>query len=235
MSDASVLIVDDDDEDLAFGIGIRLRRSGCEVLTVADAYMAQHRALRDRPDVTILDLGLPGGGMAFLQRSFPDLDATSADDRGATVLSRTETSATPRRRREDHVWKGAPMANPRVLIVDDDPDLALGIGIRLQRSGYDVVSAPDVVLAQQRLLRDRPDAVILDLGLPGGGGMTFLRRAQANLETTQIPVIVLTAKDHSVEAEVLEAGAFEFYQKPVDTQTLIGALERALGREEATV
>lgn len=230
------MLIVDDDEDLAFGIGIRLRRSGFEVLTVADAYTARHRALRDRPNVTILDLGLPGGGgMAFLQRAFPNLDATSADDQGATVVSRTETSATPRRRRQDHAWKGAPMANPRVLIVDDDPDLALGIGITLQRSGYDVVSAPDAVQAQQRLLRDRPDAVILDLGLPGGGGMTFLRRAQANLETTQIPVIVLTAKDHSVEAEVIEAGAFEFYQKPVDTQTLIGALERALGREEATV
>jgi len=127
------------------------------------------------------------------------------------------------------------MANPKVLIVDDDADLALGIGIRLQRSGYDVATAPDAVLAQQRLLRDRPYAVILDLGLPGGGGMTFLRRAKANLETTQIPVIVLTAKDHSVEAEVLAAGAAEFHQKPVDNETLIEAIERALGREEANV
>jgi DNA-binding response OmpR family regulator len=127
------------------------------------------------------------------------------------------------------------MADPTVLIVDDDDDLALGIGIRLRSSGFEVLTAPDAWVALQRALRDRPDVVILDLGLPAGGGMTFLQRARSNLDLALMPVIVLTAQDHSVEAEVLEAGATEFLQKPVDNETLIAAIMRALGRDNATV
>lgn len=126
------------------------------------------------------------------------------------------------------------MANPTVLIVDDDEDLAFGIGIRLQRSGFNVLTASDAVTAQRRALHDDPDLIILDLGLPAGGGMNFLHRAKTNLDLAMIPVIVLTAQDHSVEAEVLDAGAADFFQKPVDNDTLITAIMRALGREAAT-
>lgn len=127
------------------------------------------------------------------------------------------------------------MADAIVLIVEDDADLAFALGVRLRRSGYDVITAPDAVMAQQLAVRDQPDVIILDLGLPGGGGMTSLRRAKSNANTALMPVVVLTASDHSVEADVHDAGAVEFHQKPVDNATLTDVIERALGRQEASV
>lgn len=127
------------------------------------------------------------------------------------------------------------MADATVLIIDDDEDLALDIGIRLRRSGFNVLTATDAWMAYQSAVRDHPDVVILDLGLPAGGGMSLLQRARSNLDVALIPVIVLTAQDHSVEAEVLDAGATEFFHKPVDNDTLIAAIMHALGREGATL
>jgi CheY-like chemotaxis protein len=79
-------------------------------------------------------------------------------------------------------------------------------------------------------LRERPDAILLDLGLPGGNGLMVLERFKANVTLGDIPVIIITADDPQVaEARAIEAGAVAFLQKPIEHDKLIKTVEQALG------
>jgi CheY-like chemotaxis protein len=124
----------------------------------------------------------------------------------------------------------------KVLIVEDDDDLRRGLTRRLQASGYTVVNAPDGVAAISVARNERPDVVLLDLGLPGGNGLTVLER-YANLpELSAIPVVVLTGQDpRTAEPATRKFHVVSaFLQKPVDNKNLIEAIEHAL-RGETTL
>jgi CheY-like chemotaxis protein len=79
-------------------------------------------------------------------------------------------------------------------------------------------------------LKERPDAILRDLGLPGGNGLMVLQRLKANTSLSCIPVIIVTAEDPLVaEAGTIEAGAVAFLQKPVDQDKLMTAVQQAVG------
>lgn len=123
------------------------------------------------------------------------------------------------------------MAPKKILLVDDDPDVALGLGIRLRKAGgYNVVVASDGVGAVTRAQRERPDLIILDIGLPAGDGFSVLERLKTLTSTALVPVIVLTAKDPAfVRDRVLEMGADAFFQKPADNDAFLASVRQALG------
>ncbi|MGH7219925.1 MAG: response regulator [Nitrospiraceae bacterium] len=78
-------------------------------------------------------------------------------------------------------------------------------------------------------LKERPDAILLDLGLPGGNGLMVLERLKANTSLGSIPVIIVTAEDPQVaEARAIEGGAVAFLQKPVDQDKLMAAVQQAV-------
>jgi DNA-binding response OmpR family regulator len=113
----------------------------------------------------------------------------------------------------------------RVLVVDDDPDLVLGLRVRLEAMGYAVTGASDAEVASASIRNDAPDVIILDLGLPGEGGLAFLSRLRgAPGPVSRIPVIVLTAGEESARAPSLAAGAQVFFQKPVESWELVDAI-----------
>jgi DNA-binding response OmpR family regulator len=120
------------------------------------------------------------------------------------------------------------MSNAKILIIDDDADLTLGLAIRLRSNGYDVASASDASMALTRILQEQPALIILDLALPGGDGFTVLERVRANAKTALIPVIVLTAKSQSLEDKALRQGAAAFFQKPADNDALLQAIANCL-------
>jgi DNA-binding response OmpR family regulator len=128
------------------------------------------------------------------------------------------------------------MNKPRILIVDDDPDLLHGLGVRLRATGYDVIAARDISEAVTAARREHPDLVILDLGLPAGDGFEVMERFQANPESASIPVFVLSARDPEQNRQrALDHGALEFFHKPVHHKVLIAAIRRAIGAgEDAT-
>ena len=113
-----------------------------------------------------------------------------------------------------------------ILIIDDDPDLAMGLAVRLRSHGYEVSAAPDAISGYARVRNDSPDLILLDLGLPGGDGLTVLERIRTNMHTQLTPVIVLTARDLSFQVQAKELGAQAYLQKPVDNDVLIETVAR---------
>ena len=121
------------------------------------------------------------------------------------------------------------MGAKKVLIVEDDLDFLRGLGIRLKASGYDVLSATDGVQAIGATRRDKPDLILLDIGLPGGDGYVVMDRLKLIGKMT-VPIIVLSAKDPSIHrAKALETGASVFLHKPVDNCVLLAMMRQLLG------
>jgi DNA-binding response OmpR family regulator len=126
------------------------------------------------------------------------------------------------------------MSEKKILIVDDDSQLLLGLTPRLRANSYSVVTAVDAIDALAVARKELPDLVILDLGLPGGDGFVVLERLKnmANLATT--PVIVLSARDPiSNKKRALDAGAVAYFQKPPENHELLTAIRQALGESVA--
>ena len=122
------------------------------------------------------------------------------------------------------------MKKKTILIIDDHADTRLLVSARLKKHQYNPVFAADAMQAIAVARETLPDAILLDLSLPGGNGFIVLTRLKANTALSGIPVIILTA-DESPESELkgLEAGAEAFLHKPVQEETLIAAVEGAVG------
>ena len=122
------------------------------------------------------------------------------------------------------------MNGKKLLIVDDDQHLVIGLTARLKANGYSVVSATDAISAIAVARKEAPDLIILDLGLPAGDGFVVLDRVRGLADLMQIPVIVLSARDPAESKKrALDAGAIAFFQKPPDNHEFLVAIRRALG------
>jgi DNA-binding response OmpR family regulator len=117
----------------------------------------------------------------------------------------------------------------KILIIEDDVDLQRGLNIRLRAANYDTAFAADAVMALSIAKKEAPDLILLDLGLPGGDGFLVLDRMKNIASLACTPVIVVSARDPLANKErALKAGAEAFFQKPVDNQELMKAIQRAL-------
>jgi len=117
----------------------------------------------------------------------------------------------------------------KILVVDDDSDIRLGLNIRLRASGYATAFAADGVTAVSMARTERPDLILLDLGLPAGDGFQVLERLKTNTELAHTPVIVLSASDAEAnEWRAVKAGAAGYLQKPVDDEDLLEAIASGL-------
>ena len=126
------------------------------------------------------------------------------------------------------------MANSKIMIVDDDPDLRQALRLRLRANKYETVNAVDGYSAIAMAYKERPDLIILDLGLPAGDGFVVLDRLQKDDKLSSIPVIVLTARDPQAnERRVLRVGAAAFFQKPADNAELLDVIRASLNQAGA--
>ena len=118
------------------------------------------------------------------------------------------------------------MAKTKILIIDDSADTRSLVSTRLKKHQYDTVFAADALQAITIARQTQPDAIILDLGLPGGHGFIVMERLKSITQLNSIPVIILTA-DESLESEFkgLEGGAAFFLRKPVQEEALINAVK----------
>ncbi len=116
----------------------------------------------------------------------------------------------------------------KILIVEDDPNIAKALSIRLKNAGYEVNVAPDALTAVETAVKRVPDLVLLDISLPAGDGFTVAERIQS-LIPTATPLIFLTAsKKPGLREKAKELGAAAFFQKPYEVDDLLGAIQVAL-------
>jgi DNA-binding response OmpR family regulator len=117
----------------------------------------------------------------------------------------------------------------KLLVVEDDSDAMKGLSIRLKANGYVVLQAMNAASAIVSARGECPDVIVLDLGLPDLDGYTLMKQLKESPETADIPVIVLTARDHQGNQErSYDMGAFDFFQKPVIDKWFLASIERAL-------
>ena len=115
----------------------------------------------------------------------------------------------------------------KILIVDDEPQLALAVKIRLQAHGYEVTIAPDGRQALEAVAQSRPDCILLDVLMPVMDGYSCLRQLNATLGRGVIPVIILTSRDRMKDLFELE-GIADYVVKPFDHEDLLARLQRVL-------
>jgi DNA-binding response OmpR family regulator len=126
------------------------------------------------------------------------------------------------------------MTGKKILIVDDDPHLLLGLTAKLKANGYRVMCATDALSAITVARKQAPDLVILDLGLPAGDGFLVLERMKGLADLVATPVIVLSARDPAENKKrALDAGAVAFFQKPPDRYEFLTEIRQALGEKIA--
>jgi len=126
---------------------------------------------------------------------------------------------------------GRPGKGRMVLLVEDEDQLRRVMKDLLEREGYKVAEARDGAQALDEVDRSAPDLIMLDLNLPGIDGYGVLQRLRSRPSTSQIPVIVLTAKgDEDNEVRVFQMGADDFLTKPFRARALSARLEAVLSR-----
>lgn len=117
---------------------------------------------------------------------------------------------------------------PRVILIEDEPNIREAIRFILSRAGFEVSSHGDGRTAADLVARDPPDVVILDLMLPGRSGLEVLRDLRAREATRALPVLMLTARGRAPDREAaLRLGATRFMTKPFSNAEVLAAV-RAL-------
>lgn len=121
----------------------------------------------------------------------------------------------------------APSGEHTIAVVEDDEDIRANVCRFLEKPGLNVWGAESAEDFYVRLLRDKADLVLVDLGLPGEDGLSLVRR----LAALDIPVVVLTARgDLDSRIAGLDAGALQYFVKPTDLNELVAGIRSQLRR-----
>ncbi len=117
-------------------------------------------------------------------------------------------------------------SRPRILVVDDEPQIHRFLGPALDAAGYEPVRADTGAEALREIARRAPDAVVLDLGLPDMDGKEVMTKARAFYEG---PILILSARDREIEKiDALDLGADDYIEKPFGVGELLARLRVAL-------
>src|SRR5512137_217878 len=123
---------------------------------------------------------------------------------------------------------GPPGARPRILLAEDDPDEREAVVAGLE-ADYEVAAVSDGIQALASARLGVPDLVVLDLRLPGIDGLAVLDALRGDLQTAEVPVILLSGQaDDATRVRALDLGAADFVQKPASLQELRARIERTL-------
>lgn len=114
----------------------------------------------------------------------------------------------------------------RVLVADDDPDIRFLLEMTLEDGGYEVTLAGDGKTAVEVALDLRPELIVLDIMMPGIDGLCALRSLKADPRTSEIPIVLLTAKTSEADTWAgWEAGADYYITKPLDFDNLLSFID----------
>src|SRR5437763_7660 len=125
--------------------------------------------------------------------------------------------------------------SPRVLVVDDNPDVVLLMQELLASRGYDAVAVSHAAAAEAEIRRYPPDLILLDVVMPGKSGYELCREIKENPSTRLIPVVLITGlSDREDKLRGIEAGADDFLNKPIFAEELFARVKSLLKLKEFT-
>ena len=120
-------------------------------------------------------------------------------------------------------------AKRKILVIEDEPDMAMGLRTNLEFDGYAVITAPDGERGLALAVSERPSCILLDLMLPGIDGFETCQRIRK--EGIRAPIIVLTARGQEIDkVRGLELGADDYVTKPFGLQELLARIRAVLRR-----
>ncbi|MBI3615824.1 MAG: response regulator transcription factor [Candidatus Omnitrophica bacterium] len=120
---------------------------------------------------------------------------------------------------------------PRIIVVEDEKSIVRILTYNLEREGYQVSVAKDGEEALEKIRREPPSLVLLDLMLPKIDGLEVCRQIKADPKTAQLPIIMLTAKTQETDRVVgLELGADDYLPKPFSPRELVARVKAVLRR-----
>lgn len=121
---------------------------------------------------------------------------------------------------------------PRILIVDDEPNLVLALELLMRKEGYEIHTAPDGEAAVADAERLRPDLILLDVMMPKMDGYEVCQRLRANPALKGVTIVMLTAKGREVEREKgLALGADLYITKPFSTREVVRRVKEVLAAQ----
>ncbi len=117
----------------------------------------------------------------------------------------------------------------KILVVDDEPNIVKLLQVNLQRAGYQVVTASDGLEALAKVKQEQPDLVLLDVIMPRLDGWKALERLRSDPATTELPVVMLTAKAQDGDIfDSMQKGAHLHITKPFNPLALLTLIQRIL-------
>jgi two-component system phosphate regulon response regulator PhoB len=126
------------------------------------------------------------------------------------------------------------MKSEKILIVDDEAAIREMIAIALELAGYDCIEAEDALQAHHLVVDERPALILLDWMLPGMSGIELARRLKRDENTSEIPIIMLTARgEEDNKIQGLDAGADDYITKPFSTRELASRIKAVLRRSSS--
>ena len=124
---------------------------------------------------------------------------------------------------------------PRILVVDDNPDLMVLMRELLETRGYEVIAVPDAAQAEAEIRRQAPDLILSDVVMPGKSGYEFCRELKEDPATRLIPFVLITGlSDREDKLRGIEAGADDFLNKPIFSEELFARVKSLLKLKEFT-
>jgi two-component system, OmpR family, phosphate regulon response regulator PhoB len=127
------------------------------------------------------------------------------------------------------------MPQPRILIIEDEKGLVQSLSWYFDREGYETVAVGDGAEGLRKAQTLLPDLILLDLMLPGMGGLDVCRELRAGEKTRQIPIIMITARaEETDQVEGFAKGADDYVTKPFSNKVLLQRVKAILRRAEAT-
>ncbi len=122
-----------------------------------------------------------------------------------------------------------------IYCVEDDKSIRELVVYSLNNTGFKAVGFPDAEQLHECLKTEKPELILLDLMLPGEDGITVLKKLKRNVDTAEIPVIVITAKDTEYDKVIgLDNGADDYIVKPFGIMELISRIKAVLRRTKKT-
>lgn len=249
---AQKILIVDDDAGFRMYVSHLLEQKGYAIVIAGDGATAINVARRENPDLIVLDLVLPmGDGFMVMQRlkqmpALAEIPIISVSGTNIEIFHRRalESGANvflPKPLKNDVLLSeiqklltaktaAAAAGKKKILLVEDEPNFRQMLDTYLEWAGYKIVLAPDSISALSAVNREKPDLILLDIGLPGGDGMMILQKVKANPATAHTPVIMVSGKDPAVyKDQSLVAGAAAYFQKPLKNEELLAAIHKTLG------